>query len=181
MRSRSPIKFCTHCGNKIVVAIPPGDNRERHLCRGCGEIQYQNPKIIAGCIPVWQDRLLICKRAIEPRLGWWTIPAGFMENDETIEQGAVRETWEEACAKVTNLELFQIYNLTTANQVYMLFRAEMVSQDGYDVGAESLEVKMVEESEIPWDEIAFPVIHHTLQRFFAQRSGGQFTMQIDTL
>lgn len=181
MRKRNPINHCTFCGDPVILAIPEGDNRPRHLCRNCGEIQYQNPKIVTGCIPVWEDRILLCKRAIEPRLGYWTIPAGFMENDETIEQGAIRETWEEACAKVINPLPYQIYNVTSVNQIYILFRAEITGPDQFGAGLESLEVKLVEETRIPWDEIAFKVIYKTLKRFLKERRQGQFEFRIDTI
>ncbi len=181
MRKARPINHCTFCGNKVAFEIPEGDNRPRHLCRHCGQIQYQNPKIVTGCIPVWKDRILLCKRAIEPRLGYWTIPAGFMENGETIEQGAIRETREEACAKVINLSLYQIYNVTSVSQIYMLFRAELDGPDQFGVGSESLEVKLVEEPWIPWDEIAFKVIHNTLKRFLKERGQGLFQFRIDTI
>ena len=181
MRENRPINHCTFCGNKVVFEIPEGDNRPRHVCRHCGQIQYQNPRIVTGCIPVWEDRILLCKRAIEPRLGYWTIPAGFMENGETVEQGAMRETREEACAKVTNPSLYQIYNVTSVNQIYMLFRAQLEGADQFDIGQESLEVELVEESRIPWHAIAFKVVHNTLQRFFEEREQGRFEVRIDTI
>ena len=178
MRKKTPINYCTYCGYKVSIAIPDGDNRERHVCVECGEIQYQNPKIVAGCLPVWEDRILLCKRAIEPRKGYWTIPAGFMENDETIEEGAVRETWEEARARVTELHLYQIYNVTRVNQIYMLFRAELCEPDGFGVGPESLEVGLVEEKDIPWEEIAFKVIQNTLERYLEERRHGRYTFNM---
>ncbi len=181
MRKTWPINHCTFCGNKVTFEIPEGDNRPRHLCRHCGQIQYQNPRIVTGCIPVWEDRILLCKRAIKPRLGYWTIPAGFMENGETVEQGALRETREEACAKVVNPSLYQIYNVTSVNQIYMLFRAELDGPDQFGIGQESLEVELVEESRIPWDEIAFRVVHNTLERFLKERGQGRFEFRIDTI
>ena len=177
----NPIKFCNICGHEVRFAVPDGDNRERHICPACGEIQYQNPKIVAGCIPVWEDRILICRRAIEPRYGYWTIPAGFMENGETIEQGAARETVEEACAEVRDMALYQIVNVLRVHQVYILFRGELVAEDGFDVGPESLEVKLVEEHEIPWDQMAFRVVELTLRRFLEERAHGNFTVQQATL
>ncbi len=175
------IKFCTNCGSPIILAIPKGDNRQRHICEHCGEIQYQNPKIVAGCIPIWEDRILLCKRAIEPRKGYWTVPAGFLENGESIEDGAARETWEEACAEIVNLNLYQIYNLPRINQVYILFRARLREPAGFGVGEESTEVELVEEKEIPWDDIAFKVIHNTLQRFLLERRTGNFNVMIDSI
>jgi len=180
-RINDPIKFCNHCGYSISLEIPEGDNRPRHVCKNCGEIQYQNPKIVAGCIPSWEDKILICRRAIEPRYGYWTIPAGFMENDETIEEGAQRETWEEAEAKVINLELFQVCHVSRVNQIYMLFRADLVAEDGFGVGAESLEVKLTEAKDIPWDNLAFKVIHETLKRFLQNKEQGKFEFQINSI
>lgn len=181
IRKPNQINFCANCGNKVEMAIPDGDNRERHVCSHCGEIHYQNPKVIAGCIPVWQDKILLCKRAIEPRYGLWTLPAGFLENGESLEDGAARETWEEALAKVKNIELYQIYNLLPANQIYVLFRAELCDPQGYGVGSESLEVKLVDEEDIPWEEIAFKVIEGTLRRFLKERRHGNFQVQTDTM
>jgi ADP-ribose pyrophosphatase YjhB (NUDIX family) len=175
------MKFCTHCGNHVTLAIPAGDNRERHLCGHCGEIHYQNPKIVAGCIPVWDDKILLCKRAIEPRKGYWTIPAGFLENGESIEEGAARETWEEACAPIVDLQLYQIYNLTRISQVYILFRAQLRDATSFGVGEESLEVELVAEKEIPWDEIAFKVVHKTLTRFLSERRTENFNFEIDSI
>ncbi len=181
MREIRPINYCTFCGSKVTLEIPEGDNRRRHVCRHCDHIQYQNPRIVTGCIPVWEERILLCKRAIEPRLGYWTIPAGFMENGETVEQGAMRETWEEACAKVVHPSLYQIYNVTSVNQIYMLFRAQLGGPDQFGIGQESLAVELVEESRIPWNEIAFKVVHNTLERFLQERRRGRFEFRIDTI
>lgn len=181
MISSPSINFCTSCGKPVTLEVPDGDNRERQVCHSCGVIQYQNPKVVAGCIPVWEDKILMCKRAIEPRYGLWTVPAGFLENGESIEDGAARETWEEACAKVKNVTLYQIYNLIHTNQIYVLFRADMCDADGYGVGTESLEVELVEEKDIRWDEIAFEVISGTLKRFLHERNSGKFEVKIDSI
>ena len=178
VRYRNPILYCTFCGSKVIVDIPDGDNRERHMCPDCGEIQYQNPKIVTGCIPTWEDKILICKRAIQPRLGFWTIPAGFMENDESIAEGAARETQEEACAEVTDLALYQIYNVRRVNQIYILFRASLTGPDQFGVGSESLETRLVAQEDIPWADMAFPVIVNTLERFLQQRKQGTFTVEM---
>jgi len=176
MTSPDPINYCSRCGGSILLQIPVGDNRLRHVCESCGEIHYQNPKIVSGCIPVWQDRILLCKRAIEPRKGFWTLPAGFLENGETVEQGAIRETREEACADITDRHLYGIYNLPHINQVYMMFRGNLVSEDGFGVGEESLDVRLFDETEIPWQDIAFKVIHLTLRRYLEEKKTGQFTL-----
>ncbi len=181
MTTLQTMNYCSHCGNPVSVTIPEGDNRPRHVCNSCGEIHYQNPKIVAGCIPVWEDQFLICKRAIEPRKHFWTVPAGFLENGETIEEGAARETLEEACAKITDIQLYQIYNLTRINQIYILFRAHLCSADGFDIGQESLEVKLVRSNDIPWDDLAFKVVRQTLQRYVHERESGKFNFRTDTI
>lgn len=174
------IKFCTHCGHPVTLAIPRGDNRERHICERCDFIQYQNPKIVSGCIPCWGNKILLCKRAIEPRKGFWTVPAGYLEIGETIEQGARRETLEEACAVVESLDLYQIYNLPKIGQVYMIFKGTLEGPDGFGIGEESLDVRLVEETDIPWDKMAFKVIHSTLSRFVEERKQGEFSFRIDS-
>lgn len=181
MIKANPIQFCTHCGKSVSMIVPDGDNRERHVCTNCGEIQYQNPKVVTGCIPIWQDKILICKRAIEPRYGSWTVPAGYMENGETIEQGAIRETYEEALAEVSNLRLFQIFNLTQVSQIYILFLADLQNDTDFGAGTESLEVQLVSENQIPWDGIAFRVIEQTLQRYLQERQSGSFSVRIDSI
>ena len=174
------MNFCSHCGSSVDLQIPEGDHLPRHVCRDCGAIHYQNPKIVAGCIPEWQGRILLCRRSIKPRYGLWTIPAGFMENGETLEQAAKRETDEEACAKVELAGLYALYNLPHVNQVYVIFRGKLV--DGsFAPGLESLETALFEESEIPWHEIAFPVVTRTLKRYFDDRLGQQYLPFIDTI
>ncbi len=180
MTDISSIKFCPHCGNRVTLTIPAGDNRQRHVCTHCAEIQYQNPKIVSGCIAIWGKRILLCRRAIEPRRGYWTIPAGFLENGETIEEGATRETREEACAEVIDPHLYQIYNLPRIAQVYTLFRAQLHSPD-FAVGEESLDVQLVAEQDIPWDNMAFKVVHNTLLRFLSERRTGKFNIMVDRI
>jgi ADP-ribose pyrophosphatase YjhB (NUDIX family) len=168
------MKFCMACGSQLELKVPFGDNRERHVCITCGEIHYQNPKIVTGCIPVWEDKVLLCKRAIEPRYGLWTVPAGFMENGESTHAGAMRETLEEANARVEIDELYMTVNLPLINQVYMLFRAQLIDLD-FSAGEESLDVRLFSENEIPWGELAFPTVEVSLKRFFADRTCGEFT------
>jgi len=144
------------------------------VCITCGEIHYQNPKIVTGCIPVWEDKVLLCKRAIEPRYGLWTVPAGFMENGESTHAGAMRETLEEANARVEIDELYMTVNLPLINQVYMLFKAQLLDLD-FSAGEESLDVRLFSEDEIPWDELAFPTVEISLKRFLADRARGEFT------
>ncbi|MEM7304848.1 MAG: NUDIX hydrolase [Pseudomonadota bacterium] len=170
------MKFCSHCGSsEIKYTIPQGDNRLRYTCSQCGSIFYENPKIVAGCIAHWQDKILMCKRAIEPRHGTWTLPAGFMENAETVQEAALRETYEEATAEVVNLELYAIYNLPHISQVYMMFKGE-VKAGLASPGSESLETEFMHESEIPWSELSFPIIDETLKLYFEDRKQGEFTI-----
>lgn len=174
------MKFCSHCGGLNQLSIPKGDNRERSVCSQCGFIHYQNPNIICGCLPIYKNKVLLCKRAIEPRFGFWTLPAGFMENGETLQEGAQRETWEEAKATLENMTLYSIFNLPNINQVYIIFKADVV--DGiHAVGEESLETRFYEEHEIPWDNLAFPTITKTLKRFFEDRKTNHYPIIIEDL
>jgi ADP-ribose pyrophosphatase YjhB (NUDIX family) len=168
-----PIHFCSHCGAATVDRIPPGDNRPRAVCDACGTIHYQNPKVVCGCLPVWEDRILICKRAIEPRYGLWTLPAGFMENGETIQEGAAREAAEEANARVEIASLYTVFSIPTISQVYIMFLARLLDPN-VSAGEESLEVKLVTENEIPWDQLAFAMVKQTLEYFIQDRKNGVF-------
>lgn len=162
------MKFCSDCAGEIKYEIPEGDNRERAVCSLCSTIHYVNPKVVAGCLPVWENKVLLCKRAIEPRKGYWTLPAGFLENGESIEDGARRETWEEAEAKVNDATLYTVFSLPHIAQIYVFYKADLI--DGkFGVGSESLDTALYAESEIPWDDLAFPVVTDTLKHFFADR------------
>lgn len=174
------MKFCSLCGSLVEIKIPSGDNRPRHVCNACSTIHYQNPKIVVGCIPVWEQKMLLCRRAIEPRYGLWTVPAGFMKNGETSQQGAARETQEEACARVEVEGLYTLFNLPHINQVYLLFRSRLLDLD-FAAGEESLEVGLFEEYEIPWEKLAFPVIRESLQLYYADRKGGSFPLRGGTI
>ncbi len=167
------IKFCSSCGSGVTFRIPEGDCLPRAVCDACGTIHYQNPKIVVGCIPVYGDRIVMCKRAIEPRLGLWTLPAGFMENNETASEGAAREALEEAQAKVEIEDLYTVYSIAHISQVYMMFRARLLDPN-IAAGVESLEVKLVTEAEIPWDQLAFTMVRRTLEHFIEDRRQGQF-------
>lgn len=171
------MKFCSNCGRSVSLRVPDGDNRPRYVCDVCATVHYQNPKIVAGCIPVWEDAVLLCRRGIEPRHGLWTLPAGFMENGETTTQAARRETLEEACARVRIDALYAVFNLPHIDQVYMLFRAQLCDCD-FAPGAESLEVALFEERAVPWDRLAFPVISEGLRMFFADRAQGSFPVRV---
>jgi ADP-ribose pyrophosphatase YjhB (NUDIX family) len=170
------MNYCSQCGETVTVRVPEGDNIPRHVCDACGVIHYQNPKIVVGCIPEWEDRILLCKRAIEPRYGLWTLPAGFMENGETVQQGAARETLEEANARVEVGALYALFNLPHINQVYMMFRSRLLDLD-FGPGAESLATELLHKSQIPWDEIAFPVIYESLKLYFQDRAKGEFPLR----
>ncbi len=159
------MNYCSQCGNKVALKIPPGDNLERYVCDSCGMIHYQNPNNVAGAILVWQDRVLMCKRAIEPRYGLWTFPAGFMENNETVHQAAIRESIEEANAKVGPLTLFGVFSMPYISQVHMIFSGRLLS-DVISPGEESLEVGLFTRDQIPWNELAFPVIKHSLELYY---------------
>jgi len=166
------MKFCSECAHPVALAIPEGDNRPRHVCPHCHTIHYQNPKLVIGTLPVWEQdgklQVLLCKRAIEPRYGYWTLPAGFMENEETTEQAALRETEEEAGADVELGKLFTLLNVAHVHQVHLFYLARLRSLD-FAPGEESLEVALYTQDEIPWDDLAFPTVRTTLELFFADR------------
>lgn len=159
------MNYCSQCGKTVSSKIPEGDNRERYVCDSCKTIHYQNPNNIAGAILTWQDKVLLCKRAIDPRYGQWTLPAGFMENNETVAQAAARESMEEAHARVGALKLFGVFSMPYISQVYLMFSGSLISDD-IAPGAESLEVGLFTRDQIPWQEIAFPVMSHSLELFF---------------
>lgn len=167
------IKFCNSCGATVVQRIPEGDTFSRAVCDACGVIHYENPKVVVGCLPAYGDRILICKRAIEPRYGLWTLPAGFMENGESASEGAAREALEEANARVQIEDLYTVYSIPHISQVYMMFRARLLDVD-FSPGSESLEVKLVTEEEIPWGELAFAMVKRTLESYLHDRKTGIF-------
>ena len=175
------MKFCSVCGSAhLELRIPDGDTLPRVVCNNCGTIHYQNPKIVVGCLPEWQGRVLLCKRAIEPRYGLWTLPAGFLENGETIVAGALRETLEEARARVEPGDLYTVISLPQINQVYMMFRARLLDLD-FGPGDESLDVKLYEEADIPWEALAFRTITRTLRNYFLDRKLGTFPVRVSAL
>ena len=174
------MNFCTSCGNTVALRIPEGDDRERYVCTSCELIHYTNPRVIVGCVPVHDGRILLCKRAIEPRMNYWTLPAGFMENGETTPEGAARETWEEARARATGLQLYRIFDVPYISQVYMFYRCE-IEQGEYGIGPESLESGLYREEEIPWDQIAFPVVRETLEEYFADARRDHFPVRVSTI
>jgi ADP-ribose pyrophosphatase YjhB (NUDIX family) len=166
------LNFCSHCGSAVTSKVPAGDHLPRFVCDSCGMIHYKNPLLVLGCVPQWEDKVLLCKRAIEPRLGFWTVPAGFMENGETMQDAAARECHEEAMATVEIGSLLAIVSVTHAGQVHVMFRARLLKPQ-FAPGPESLEVGLYRESEIPWDDLAFPSGVFTLRQFFADRAAGR--------
>ena len=174
------MKYCTQCGSKLTYRIPEGDDRLRFICDTCQTIHYQNPKLVVGCIPMWEDRILLCRRSIEPRYGKWTIPAGYFEQGETVEAGAKRELHEEAGATVEFLEPYALYNLPFISQVYLIFRGTLQDKN-FRSGYESLETLLFKEHEIPWDDLAFTVIKEVLRRYYKDFLKGVFPFYIDEI
>jgi ADP-ribose pyrophosphatase YjhB (NUDIX family) len=169
------IKFCRVCGHEVGYRVPADDNRERAVCPACGEIHYENPLNVVGTVPVWGDQVLLCRRAIEPRLGLWTLPAGFMELGESTAAGAERETIEEAGARIEMQGLFTLLNVVRVGQVHLFYHARMLDTT-LDPGPETLEARLFREHEIPWDQIAFRTVRQTLEHFFEDRRSGVFVL-----
>ena len=174
------MKYCSQCGAAVELRIPDGDSLPRYVCSSCATIHYQNPKMVVGCIPEWEDKVLLCRRAIEPRRGLWTLPAGFMENGETTFDGGMRETLEEANARVAIESLYALYNIPYISQVYLLFRARLLDLD-FSPGIETLELKLFAEADIPWDQIAFATVRNTLTHYFEDRRKGAFPFHMGTI
>jgi len=164
----------------MTKRVPPGDSVPRDVCDACGSIHYQNPKLVVGCVPEWEGRILLCRRALEPRYGYWTLPAGFMENGETTGQGAARETLEEAGARVELLAPFSMVSVPYVNQVHIFFRARLLDLE-FKPGDESLEVALFEESRMPWKDIAFRTVGLTLKHWFADRARSNFGFHAEDL
>lgn len=175
---RSPIKHCRNCGTAVSYRVPDdGDTKERAVCPACGTIHYENPLNVVGTVPHWEDRVLLCKRNIEPRWGKWTLPAGFMELNETTSQGAARETDEEAGAKFEMEGLFSVMNVERVGQVHLYYRARLLS-DQFHPGHETIEARLFTETEIPWDELAFRTVKETLSCYFADRRNGAYNIHV---
>lgn len=164
------MNFCSNCGARVALRIPPGDNVPRYVCDVCGTIHYQNPKLVVGCVPEYEGKIVLCRRAIEPRRGFWTVPAGFMENGETLQQAAARESREEALIDVEIGSLLSVVHVLYAHQVHLFFRGRMRS-GSFGAGVESLEVKLLHPDDIPWAELAFPSTEFTLRRYLEDRAG----------
>jgi len=174
------MNFCSDCGKPVSKKIPSGDNLPRFVCDSCQAIHYHNPKIVAGCIPEWESAILLCRRAIEPKSGLWTFPAGFMEIGEGAEEAARRETSEEAQAQVEITRLHSVISLPHIGQVYLTFIGRLLGKQ-FGAGLESLEVQLFERAMIPWDEIAFPVVKDALRRYFEDLSRGELRLHVADL
>ncbi len=175
---RQPIKHCKNCGNAVNYRIPDdGDTKERAICTHCFLIHYENPLNVVGTVPYWGDQVLLCKRNIEPRRGKWTLPAGFMELNETLAQGAQRETVEESGAQFEMQDLFAIINVPRVGQVHMFYLAKLLTTD-FAPGIETIEAKLFSEEDIPWDEIAFKTVKETLTRYFTDRKSRRTQLHI---
>ena len=174
------MNYCSQCGSPLTRRIPAGDDRQRYVCDTCGTIHYQNPKMVVGSIPEWEDRILLCRRAIEPRRGFWTLPAGYLENGETVEEGIRRETYEEARARLERIEPFAMFSMSFIDQVYVMARARL-QEPVFAAGEESDEVDLFTEAQIPWNQLAFSVIRETLRHYFEDRSRGKFQFHMENL
>jgi ADP-ribose pyrophosphatase YjhB (NUDIX family) len=173
---RTPIKYCKNCGTAVVYRLPDdGDTKKRAVCPACNTVHYENPLNVVGTVPVYGDKVLLCKRNIEPRKGKWTLPAGFMELDETTAEGAARETTEEAGAQFEMQTLFSVLSVPKVGQVHLFYRAKLTS-DQFDPGYETQEAKLFAESEIPWDEIAFRTVKVTLEKYFSDSRSGNYSV-----
>ena len=173
---RPPIKHCKNCGNAVEYRLPDdGDTKQRAVCPACGTVHYENPLNVVGTVPYWGDQVLLCKRNIEPRWGKWTLPAGFMELNETVAEGAARETLEESGAVFELEGLFSLVNVAQVGQVHLFYRARLLSEQ-FDPGHETLEARLFTEAEIPWEEIAFRTVKETLTRYFDDRRSGKFSI-----
>ena len=176
------MNYCSACGGTVTQRVPPGDNRPRFVCDRCGAIHYVNPKVVAGCLVATDDAVLLCRRGIEPRKGLWTLPAGFLELGETTAEGARRETREEANADVAIDGLYTIFNLPHISQVYFFFRASFRdAEHTFAPGEETIDARLWQEHEIPWERLAFPVVTNTLRHYFADRPCGRFPVRMEDI
>ncbi|MBI5473396.1 MAG: NUDIX hydrolase [Ignavibacteriae bacterium] len=160
------MNFCSNCGKPVHLLIPAGDHKQRFVCSACNTVHYENPRMIVGCLPRWRDKVLLCKRANEPISGFWTLPAGFLENDETAEAGAMRETREEANADVELVRMISLYSIPIIGQVYVFFLADLKNLN-FHPGVETEITALFGRDEIPWDQLAFSSVRYTLQKYFA--------------
>jgi ADP-ribose pyrophosphatase YjhB (NUDIX family) len=175
------MRFCSECGSAhLAFHIPDGDHRPRHQCWDCGHIFYKNPLIVVGCLPVYEEKLLLCRRGIQPQKGLWNVPGGFMENNESLEEGAAREVWEESHVRVHRLQPLSQFSWRTFNQVHIFFLAEMVTPE-FQLTPESEEIRFFAPDEIPWSELAFPTNHFTLKAYLENLRTGQMRLHVGEL
>lgn len=174
------MNFCSHCGARVVLAVPDGDDRPRFVCPVCKTIHYQNPKMVVGCIVEWAGQILLCRRAIEPRYGTWTLPAGYLENEETVFDGARREVFEEARARIERLTLYGLYSIRHVSQVYLIFRGALARPE-HGAGEESLETELFAPGKIPWHDLSFPVIERTLRKYVEDSDRNVFPFHIENI
>lgn len=174
------MNYCSNCGSHVRLKVPPGDELPRYICESCGMVHYDNPKMVVGCIPEYKDGILLCRRSIEPRLGYWTIPAGYLENSENVTDAAIRETYEETGSRVSILELYSVITLLNVHQVYLIFRARLLDKD-FGPTEESSEVRLFRVDEIPWKEIAFSSVYKTLKFYVKEKADSNFTMHFGTI
>jgi ADP-ribose pyrophosphatase YjhB (NUDIX family) len=174
------MKYCSNCGEKVIFEVPEQDNRPRYVCSACGTVHYQNPRVVVGTVPIWKDQVLLCRRNIEPRKGFWTLPAGFLENGETVYDGAFRETVEETGTSVSDLVPYLMIDILHVHQIYLMFRARLTTMDFHPTD-ESSEILLFREEDIPWGKIAFKVIEKTLHSYFNDHATGCFDFRIDKI
>lgn len=175
MLSTRRILHCRACGTRVSYRVPADDNRERAICPACATVHYENPLAVVGTVPVWGSQVLLCRRNIEPRFGYWTLPGGFLELGETTEQGAVRETTEEAGAAIELQSLYTLLNVVRVGQVHLYYRARLLSPR-FEPGPETIEAQLFEEDEVPWDDLAFETVRTTLRCFFEDRRQDHFSV-----
>ena len=174
------MNYCSICSGKVILKVPEGDNRERYVCTNCGAIHYSNPNVVVGTLPTFEDKILLCKRAIEPRKGLWTLPAGFLEMGETLQEGALRETKEETNSTVKIDDIYFMFDIPQIGQFYVLYKAS-IEENSYSPTTESLEVELFSYDEIPWDELAFPFVPIALEQFYEDLNEGYFPLRIREL
>ena len=174
------MNYCPNCSAKVSLKIPEGDNRERYVCDSCNTIHYSNPNVVVGTLPAFEDKILLCKRAIEPRVGLWTVPAGFLENGESLLQGAWRETKEETQAEVDIKEILTIFNIPQINQIYVIYRAD-IEDNSFGPTSESLDVQLFSYDEVPWEELAFPFVPKTINHYYECLKTKKFNLHTEDI
>ena len=174
------MNYCPNCSAKVSLKIPEGDNRERYVCDSCNTIHYSNPNVVVGTLPAFEDKILLCKRAIEPRVGLWTVPAGFLENGESLLQGAWRETKEETQAEVDMKDILTIFNIPQINQIYVIYRAD-IEDNSFGPTSESLDVQLFSYDEVPWEELAFPFVPKTINHYYECLKTKKFNLHTEDI